>query len=62
MIQKAMRGISTVLLLGGVTALAVGAGAATLEVVPGASEARYRVREQLAGVSFPTDAAELEPR
>jgi len=55
-IWKAMRGISTLLILVVVAALAVGAGAATLEVVPAASEARYRVREQLAGFSFPNDA------
>jgi hypothetical protein len=27
-----------------------------LELVPAQSEARYRVREQLAGINFPTDA------
>lgn len=32
------------------------AAAATLEIVPSASEARYRVREQLAGKNFPNDA------
>ena len=32
------------------------AEAATLEVVPSASEARYRVREQLMGYNFPNDA------
>lgn len=32
------------------------AEAATFEVVPSASEARYRVREQLAGNNFPNDA------
>jgi len=32
------------------------AEAATLEIVPSASTARYRVREQLAGRNFPTDA------
>lgn len=51
-----MRWIQILIVLCVVVSLAVGAGAATLEVVPAASEARYRVREQLAGVSFPTDA------
>jgi len=32
------------------------AEAATLEIVPSASTARYRVREQLAGRNFPNDA------
>ena len=54
--RKAMRWILILLVLCVVVALSVGAGAATLEVVPAASEARYRVREQLAGISFPTDA------
>ncbi len=53
---KVMRGTHALLIVVGVVALAVGAGAATLEVVPTASEARYRVREQLAGFNFPNDA------
>jgi polyisoprenoid-binding protein YceI len=51
-----MRWSQTLLVLVVVAAVAVGAGAATLEVVPAASEARYLVREQLAGLSFPNDA------
>ena len=54
--RKALRWIQTLLILFVVAVLPVVAGAATLEVVPSASEARYRVREQLAGVPFPNDA------
>jgi polyisoprenoid-binding protein YceI len=56
MCRNARRWIQTLLVLVVVAAVAVGAGAATLEVVPAASEARYLVREQLAGLSFPNDA------
>lgn len=51
-----MRWIQTMIVLCVVAALSVVAGAATLQVVPAASEARYRVREQLAGFNFPNDA------
>ena len=54
--RKAMGWSRTLLVLFVVASLPVVAGAATLEVVPSASEARYRVREQLAGVNFPSDA------
>ncbi len=51
-----MRWIQTLMALFVVASLSVVAEAANLEVAPSASEARYRVREQLAGVNFPNDA------
>lgn len=44
------------LLFLGQAALMAVAAAANFEIVPSASEARYRVREQLAGLNFPNDA------
>jgi len=54
--RKAPRWLQTLIALFVVASLQAVAEATTLEVVPSASEARYRVREQLAGYNFPNDA------
>ena len=54
--RKAARWIQALIALLVVASLSSVAEAATLEIVPSASEARYRVREQLAGYNFPNDA------
>jgi len=54
--RKAPRWLWTLIALLVVASLQAVAEATTLEVVPSASEARYRVREQLAGYNFPNDA------
>lgn len=54
--RKAPRWLQTLIALFVVASLSAVAEATTFEVVPSASEARYRVREQLAGYNFPNDA------
>jgi hypothetical protein len=51
-----MRSIRILLALFVVATLSTVAEAATLEILPSASEARYRVKEQLMGFNFPNDA------
>jgi polyisoprenoid-binding protein YceI len=50
------RGMSGLPALGGVAVAQAPAGGIGYAVVPERSEVRYRVREQLAGLSFPNDA------
>lgn len=56
MLQKVMRRFQALMILFVIGTLSAVAEAATFEIVSAASEARYRVKEQLMGFNFPNDA------